>query len=353
VSRLFKIAPGEGARFWNSDCLPQGIICVGWDAVGDLRGYADFPSFRKAFEAAYLKLYKGRQSTVTIKAKELWTLRDLQPGDLIAANRGIREILAVGEVLAPGYIWDPSRPEFQHTVKVRWDESRSGRIEPIKRWTNITVEPLSGPLSVSILGLQRKVSKEDFSGKTKSQSNMNPTNLILYGPPGTGKTFRLQQLQADYTDSPKKEDRDEWLRALVSTYGWRAVIAATLDAIGPSKAPKVREHELIKAKAQINKREVNLIQTLWTNLMSHTPEDVKTVLVKGRRAPFIFTKTKDSVWSLLKAWEENDTEAAELTRLYRAGPVASSPSIKRFRQVTFHPSFSYEDFIRGIRPVAT
>ena len=43
---VFKIAPGEQAKYW-SDCLEGGYICVGWDEVGDLTQFADkdeFPS---------------------------------------------------------------------------------------------------------------------------------------------------------------------------------------------------------------------------------------------------------------------------------------------------------------------
>jgi hypothetical protein len=41
MSRVVKIAPGKGAKYWgNNDCLENAHICVGWDKVGDLRKFS-------------------------------------------------------------------------------------------------------------------------------------------------------------------------------------------------------------------------------------------------------------------------------------------------------------------------
>src|SRR5262249_4871145 len=85
----------------------------------------------------------------------------------------------------------------------------------------------------------------------------------------------------------------------------------------------------------------------------HTPETVETVRVSIRRPPYIFSKRESGEWELLPDWQELDEESAELSRLLRAGPGGAREPIRRYRMVTFHPSFSYEDFVRGIRPVMT
>ncbi len=213
---LYKIAPGEGAEYWDSDCVHQSIMCVGWDAVGDLKHYPDFDQFRKAFEKS--NPYNGHQGTVTRKAKELWALRDMKPGDLIAANHGTAEILAVGEVVSPGYVWDRSRSSFKHTIKVRWDQNRSGPIDPQKRWANITVEKIEDDtLRKAILGLHRNgshaatpvvvppppytandavaelfMSAEELAHLLALLARKK--NLILQGPPGVGKTFAAERI---------------------------------------------------------------------------------------------------------------------------------------------------------------
>jgi 5-methylcytosine-specific restriction protein B len=179
------------------------------------------------------------------------------------------------------------------------------------------------------------------------------TNLILYGPPGTGKTYWMTEEFKKYTDQPREADENTWLQELLASYGWRPLIAATLAKLGGrARVPEIREHPWVHAKARQRGRlpsEIN--QTLWGFLQEHTPETVEVVKSATRRAPFIFAKEDDSTWTLLPDWKEADEVAAELSRLLEAGPQGASTPIRRYRVVTFHPSYSYEDFVRGIRPV--
>lgn len=160
--RIFKIAPGEQARLWP-ECRKEGMICIGWDKVGDLREYpADgLEELKQALRAAYPEDYTGsgaRRATGTRKAKEIWHFRNLQPGDIVLATRGASEILAMGEVVEPGYSFDPSRTEYQHTVAVRWNDKYRrdlrDRLPPGVRatWMNCTLSPVDRALYAAILG---------------------------------------------------------------------------------------------------------------------------------------------------------------------------------------------------------
>lgn len=178
-------------------------------------------------------------------------------------------------------------------------------------------------------------------------------NLILYGPPGTGKTWRLQQMFGDYTDLPADLDRSTWEHQLVARYGWRAVIAASLSDTGkPTKARDLESHPLIRAKALQRKRTKAVIGTVWGYMQEHANPASTTVNVTSRRAPYLFDKSEDSHWMLLPDWQEQDSDAAELLIAWQAGPGSESKPVKRYRLVTFHPSYSYEDFVIGLRPVA-
>lgn len=177
-------------------------------------------------------------------------------------------------------------------------------------------------------------------------------NLILYGPPGTGKTWKLQQLFAKYTDQPADVDRATWELGLIARFGWRAVIAAALADLGKAvKVTVLDQHPLVKAKAAQRKRS-NVRATLWGYMQSHTPLEVATVNVADRRPPFVFLKGEESDWMVVPEWRDVDTEAAELLDAWRAGPGVTGRVVSRYRVVTFHPSYSYEDFVIGLRPVA-
>lgn len=182
-----------------------------------------------------------------------------------------------------------------------------------------------------------------------------PVNLILYGPPGTGKTHWLRQKMVEYTDAPSQVDPETWLHEALSGYGWRAVIASALaDLSRPARVPEIRAHRWVQAKARQRARAPAGVQaTLWGYLQQHTPPASSTVNVTDRRPPYVFDKREAGDWQLLSGWQEQDDEAAALWQTLKAGPRAASEAIQRYKVVTFHPSFTYEDFVRGIRPVRT
>ena len=99
-----KIAPGEDARFWP-ECRDGNYICVGWDEVGDLRQYESKDAFLAAFGEAFADY--STQTKLKEKANEVWLLLDLAVGERVVANKGTKEILAVGTIESPGYVWNP------------------------------------------------------------------------------------------------------------------------------------------------------------------------------------------------------------------------------------------------------
>jgi len=189
---------------------------------------------------------------------------------------------------------------------------------------------------------------------TYPESAARPINLIFYGPPGTGKTFRIQSMFSRYTDLPADIDRTTWEQELLGRFGWRATIAATLAAMGSkARVAAIVDHAIVRAKAAQRERTGNVAPTIWNYLQAHTPIDNELVRMTNRREPFIFSKNDESDWILVKDWRERDSEAAELYAAWSKGPGARNKPIERYRVVTFHPSYSYEDFVIGLRPYSS
>lgn len=186
--RVVKIAPGEQGRFWQ-DCLENDFICVGWDDVGDLAQFGTKDEFRDAFRERYP--YNGVEQQVSRKANELWTLRELQPGDIVIANRGTEHLLGIGTVNDAGYVWQPERAEYKHTVGVDWDTSVAGEIERVKAWATTTVSRVPATLQRKLLGsgTVRKPVETDATLLELETALARRGQVILYGPPGTGKTY--------------------------------------------------------------------------------------------------------------------------------------------------------------------
>lgn len=190
---ILKIAPGEGAERWP-ECLEQGIICIGWDDLGDLRNFETETDLRNAFNSYYSESNdtSGKKAHRTRTSGLLWQVRNLQPGERIIANRGLREVLAVGTVMEPGYEWNPGRAEYRHTVHVNWDISLAREMPEHQNEWRMTIIPLSEK--------QKRLIFSDDSGEVTQSQPMplkHSLNQILYGPPGTGKTYKVIRRAAE------------------------------------------------------------------------------------------------------------------------------------------------------------
>ena len=193
TARVVKITPGPDATLWD-ECRDGGYVCVGWDDVGDLSLYPSKDALRAAF--ARLDTFNGHAATQSRKASELWTLRELRPGDLVVANKGTSEVLAVGTVGEEGYVWRPDRPGYRHTVAVEWDEHYAQTIPAQPYWPFVTVLDLDADLAARILGTEAPTSDPADRARAHAALLAAPGgrlvlerhNVVLYGPPGTGKT---------------------------------------------------------------------------------------------------------------------------------------------------------------------
>jgi 5-methylcytosine-specific restriction protein B len=148
--RVVKIAPGTDAEFWP-ECRAGGYVCVGWDEVGDLRQYESKEAYLAAFRAAFGDVHKT-EAKLREKANEVWLLLDLAVGERVVANKGTKEVLAVGTIESPGYVWDTERESHNHTLRVSWDESFAKEIPAQPYWAFKTVYPLSSKVRALALG---------------------------------------------------------------------------------------------------------------------------------------------------------------------------------------------------------
>ena len=200
------------------------------------------------------------------------------------------------------------------------------------------------------------VSTEDVSTKMKREEPMMtiqaPLNQILFGPPGTGKTYTLKSdYFPRYTSNETSVTLEKHTSDIIEKCSWWEVIGMALIDSKINKVSEILDHEWVRIKSELSESK-NVRATVWGNLQTHTVEECDLVKYKNRINPLIFTKSEDSTWEILIDRVENEApELLEIVSSIRGYTPNPNKEIKRYVFTTFHQSFSYEDFIEGIKPI--
>ncbi|MBO5886710.1 MAG: EVE domain-containing protein [Bacteroidaceae bacterium] len=128
-------SPGENASKWEL-CINDGIMCIGWDVLGDLSDYSSRDEMQKQIKLHYPSKGSAKNDTLAV-----WQFsNEVKPGDIVFAKKGRNTIIGRG-VVESDYEFDESRDDYKHIRKVNWTNIGEWFIDDavaVKTLTNIT-----------------------------------------------------------------------------------------------------------------------------------------------------------------------------------------------------------------------
>ena len=179
-------APGRGGEYWD-DFYSKGIMAIGWDYLGDLSKYKTKLEIADAIK----KYDNDPESSKKNNANSCFSFcRSMRAGDSVFAKVGNTKIVGWGIIISE-YFFDNTRETFKHIRKVDWKGKGQWVVNEDNRFALKTVTDIT-KYSKFVLYLQSLVESAELPSESIQYwwLNANPKIWDLGAVPiGTKETY--------------------------------------------------------------------------------------------------------------------------------------------------------------------
>ncbi|MFZ4437600.1 MAG: AAA family ATPase [Syntrophales bacterium] len=401
IKQFWKYAPGEQGKYWD-EMKQEGIMAVGFSELKHLDNYPDAKAISEAMKA----------NTTDNRVTNIDQFRNASIGDIVIANKGTKGVLGIGIIMGM-YEYDESREHYKHFRKVEWGITDYVESENIL-FRRDTFSPTLNYSKVKNLYLKKDAHYKEFFDKIDGGRNIpiiegehereEETDINYFWLNANPKIWNYSDLNVGETQTyttqnergNKRRIYDHFLRVnpgdkVIGYVSSPVRQVTTLLEVSRKLFTNEQEGEVVEFKIgeflenpvdfEVLK-ESKLLQTsepfinnLQGSLFALKKEEYDAILeIVSSFSPARSTSQAKEKYSLLDVANETGI-AEEILEKYKAivtnkrqvifqGPPGTGKTYvaERFAHalcksranieiIQFHPSYSYEDFVEGYRPI--
>lgn len=384
-------SPGEKASKWQL-CIDEGIMCIGWDALGNLSQYASREDMRTEIKKHYPSDGNAKNDSLAV-----WQfVHEMKPGDVVFAKKGMTKIVGRG-VVESDYFFDDNYSEFKHIRKVRWThigEWETDDKHAMKTLTNVTqytdyVERLNKLVEGKKASPQIESADRQYWWLTGSPKYWSPSNdwdlgedidYTLYNEKGNKRRIFKHFTEAKPGDAVIAYESTPVLQIVAIGYvvsetdGEVLYIRKKEELLSPVPYSEILNNTILKKSEPV----MNRCQGSLFRLTYDEYEEVMRLIRKENPEPvededepaeeYAPYTDKDFLKEVYVDEQQLQTMKSLLLRkknlILQGAPgvgktfaakrlayaLMGEKDVSRVDVIQFHQNYSYEDFVMGYRP---
>lgn len=382
-------SPGEQASKWDF-CITEGVMCIGWDKLGDLSQYTSLEDTNQAVKHFYPTEGSAKNDTLAV-----WQFaNEMKPGDIVFAKKGRNTIIGRG-VVDSEYMFDDDLSDFKHIRIVNWTdvgEWKTDDLHAMKTLTNVTrYKDYVEGLNNLIEGKEAKIKSADkqywwLTGSPKYWSPSTDWELgedidyTLYNEKGNKRRVFKHFTEAKPDDIVIAYEATPVLqivaigRVVSETDGEVLYIRKIEELMSPVSYTEILTNPILKDSEPV----MNRCQGSLFKLTQDEYDEIMRLIRKDNPEPVV--NDEEDVEEYAPYWDEdflkevymNEKDYEHLKELLLrkknlilqgapgvgktfaakrlAYAIMGEKNEERVKIVQFHQNYSYEDFVLGYKP---